>query len=730
MALSGSISTNGASGEGDGRYYTLSWSASQNIVNNTTTISWTLSTAGGLTQWYVERTLWVKIDDAIVYSKTNEVNRYTGTIASGTKTITHNNDGARSFTVELQGAVYYSYITCTGSQTFTLDTIARASGLSVSNGTLNTQQTITADRKSSSFTHTLTWECGSYSDTIATKSSATSWSFTPPLKLANAAPYGTQVSCTFKLTTYNGSTAIGSTSKSVTLTIPTTVKPTCSLTLSDTKGYLATYGKYIQGQSVLHVVVNASGVYGSKISSYSTSVNGTTYTSNTFNVNNLITSGTKTINTTVKDSRNRSATASSSIDVLEYNPPKITKFSVHRCNQDGTENNRGTYAKISYAYTITDLSSKNSNACVLKYKQSGGSTWTSVTITPTSYNMSGSEIISADDAHSYDISITVTDAFTSATSTTSVSTGFCLYHIPASGKGIAFGGIAESDGFSVQIPATFTQSIDARERIYMGGNKQTDDEKQIYFQSTSNATNPHSIRIYGGNGNSETAIGVYDNQNSRGIASYNDVNSQITVHRLTHFSNGLTEQIPVIGEDCNTLLRSGEYYINSNGTNRPNNTNGWLTVRSLGTGASYCSQEYITYTGNRYRRMCDNGTWGAWIQEADFVIQQGTSGIWTYRKWNSGIAECWGQEQSFQLNTGWHRSPKLPFSVVSPENSHVQVTPWYGDTTNDHRTARNTIITVGGQYDDGSLSIYERNYDGTVATGYSAYEYYIQCRWK
>lgn len=27
---------------------------------------------------------------------------------------------------------------------------------------------------------------------------------------------------------------------------------------------------------------------------------------------------------------------------------------------------------------------------------------------------------------------------------------------------------------------------------------------------------------------------------------------------------------------------------------------------------------------------------------ADVIVEQGTSGIWTYRKWNSGIAECWG----------------------------------------------------------------------------------------
>lgn len=26
----------------------------------------------------------------------------------------------------------------------------------------------------------------------------------------------------------------------------------------------------------------------------------------------------------------------------------------------------------------------------------------------------------------------------------------------------------------------------------------------------------------------------------------------------------------------------------------------------------------------------------------DYIIEQGTSGIWTYRKWKSGVAECWG----------------------------------------------------------------------------------------
>ena len=27
--------------------------------------------------------------------------------------------------------------------------------------------------------------------------------------------------------------------------------------------------------------------------------------------------------------------------------------------------------------------------------------------------------------------------------------------------------------------------------------------------------------------------------------------------------------------------------------------------------------------------------------KCDYVIEEGTEGVWTYRKWSSGIAECW-----------------------------------------------------------------------------------------
>jgi hypothetical protein len=48
-----------------------------------------------------------------------------------------------------------------------------------------------------------------------------------------------------------------------------------------------------------------------------------------------------------------------------------------------------------------------------------------------------------------------------------------------------------------------------------------------------------------------------------------------------------------------------------------------------------------------FRIKTSTGTWGEWdcIKTSnhmpDYVVAQGKSGDWHYRKWNSGLAECW-----------------------------------------------------------------------------------------
>lgn len=122
MALSGSLTTTAYSG----RYYTLSWTATQDVGTNTSTVSWTLSCTGGTNNWYAERTLYVVINGKAVVNKTARVERYKGTIATGTTKITHNTDGTKSFSASVSAAVYGSSVNCTGSKNFTLNQIPRA----------------------------------------------------------------------------------------------------------------------------------------------------------------------------------------------------------------------------------------------------------------------------------------------------------------------------------------------------------------------------------------------------------------------------------------------------------------------------------------------------------------------------------------------------------------------------------------------------------------------------
>lgn len=77
----------------------------------------------------------------------------------------------------------------------------------------------------------------------------------------------------------------------------------------------------------------------------------------------------------------------------------------------------------------------------------------------------------------------------------------------------------------------------------------------------------------------------------------------------------------------------------------------------VGDGKKYGLQirDELTRENSLSWRQHINGSWKDWRKlidsknisdyvttPADYVVEQGTSDIWTYRKWNSGIAECWG----------------------------------------------------------------------------------------
>lgn len=499
MALSGSVETNKYEGA---RYYQVTWTATQDKANNKSTISYEVKAVGRTsdTAWWAERTLKVVIAGTTVIDKTNYVERWEGTIKTGTITVSHDTNGNKSFDISIQAAVYVSSISCSGSKSFTLDQILRKSTLAASNGTLGTSQKLTVTKQSSSFTHTITYTCGNATGTICTKSSATSIDWTPPLNLAAQNTTGEKVSITLKIETFNGSTSLGSNTKTISCDIPSSVIPSVSFTLADAMGYSGTYGGYVQGISKFKIAVTASGNQGSTIKSYKVVADGKTYADASITTDVINGSGTLTIQVTVTDSRGRTNTATKTATVLAYAVPKISDISTVRCNSDGTPNSTGAYLKIIFSAAITSLNSKNTATYVLKYKKASDSTCTTVTLTSFTGNYSvtnGTYIFAADTASSYDVTLTATDAFNSSSRSTTGNSSSKLFSFLAKGMGFAFGKVAELTGY---LDVAFKTMF--RDHVYFKN------DKDIYGTTSSGAT--HNVfSPMDSNGNTCIGYGPY-----------------------------------------------------------------------------------------------------------------------------------------------------------------------------------------------------------------------------
>lgn len=455
MATSGSFNTSGY----NGRYLKFSWTEkSQSIEDNTTTISWTLKGAGTAPSgYYLSGNFKVVIDGKTVYSrgKDDRIQLYNGTeVAKGEVTLTHDDKGEKSFTASAQAGIYTFAVNCTGSGTFTLDTIARASQPSLitwpetTNDVGNFGDTISIhmNRNSDAFTHTVRYAFGSKSGTIATGvTTGTTW--TIPLSFMDLIPSNTSGSGLIYVDTYNGSQLIGTKYTGFTATVPASVKPSCTMTLDDVTGADDIYGSPVIGLSRIKIVATGKEAYSSPIT-YKITANGETFNTATATTSVLNGSSAR-VQVTVTDARGRSASSSYDMTLLRYSAPVVSALSVHRCDEDGSANDRGEYVKITFSAAVSSMSSKNTASYTLKYKKTSATSWTSVPLSALAnkYSVTNYEyILAADGSSAYDISVTATDRHsTSPPRSTSASTAFTLINFHASGTALRFGGVAQEE---------------------------------------------------------------------------------------------------------------------------------------------------------------------------------------------------------------------------------------------------------------------------------------------
>lgn len=462
---------------------------SQNIDNNKTVLYWEIRgwyTTTDPNYWFSNKTndLSVNINGSTVFSRsyTNEAQVSIGTnhpvgnklvIASGTAPVTHNSNGKKNVAVSWSFAAHWNpaVYTWSKSQNVDLTQIPRATTptLSKSSVAFEAAVTITTPGASDNFVHKLTYAIGSASGTIASDVvDSTSW--TIPADLMKQIPNSTSGVIKITCVTYLDGTEIGQKEVNFTAKIPSSIVPTLEVTVAEAASIPSGISGYIQSRSRLRVTSTAVGQYGATIKSYTTTVEATPYTGEEITTNTISGSGTIPVKVVVTDSRGRSTTKYVNITVTAYSLPKLTAVNAYRCtgSADATADKDGAYVCVTPRGVITSLGEKNSKSCVVYYKKTKESFYSSKSLTMSDYTLDGEYIIipmAASDG--YNIYVVLQDGFDKTTYVVpTLMAGAAYVHCPKDRRGMGLGKRLEGSGLEVGWPAEFFYDLTVLGNIY------------------------------------------------------------------------------------------------------------------------------------------------------------------------------------------------------------------------------------------------------------------------
>lgn len=503
--------------------------------------------------WNTRCSAYIKLDGTKILTYTGGFEVGTSWVQIGnsvTKTVSHGADGKKTITLEgyFDSLGLTTKLTdLTVSDDITLKTIPRASSftLSASSVTIGSDAlAVSITPAASSFTHTVTWAIGSHSK--ATSRVSTSASYTIPTSWLDAIP--DSVSGTGKVTvdTYSGTTKIGSASRSFTAKVAADVLPTVGAVsvLRVDADVPAAWSVFIAGHSKAQIrVASCTPGTGSSIQSITISGGGFSKTVQADQANvttSVLPAGEIAYTVKATDARGRSASViSDPIQVQPYTPPAFSGFSAVHTDETGMESEDGTCLLVVPMYTAASVYGDGGvfnvtgvKACV---KAPGDLSYgEEVALDPST----GAILIPSASAEStWEVKVTVSDTFTSIARSAVVKPAQYAIDVHSGGTAVAFGKVSETDGCT---------DMTGYEKTYLGpqsflGGEGSALEKKLYFVTPDGVTYPHKVRFYGGNGESQTAVGLYDDaigESAVGIIwNYNDVLRTLNV-KIPLVSNG------------------------------------------------------------------------------------------------------------------------------------------------------------------------------------------------
>ena len=315
--------------------------------------------------------------------------------------------------------------------------------------TVNFSNTYISDLK-----HRVVWTVGGQTSSVETSTGATSASITIPSAWMSEVPNSTYITASVQVTTYKGSTQIGSAStKTFTVNVPSNVVPSIgSITCSIKDPNAGMAGKYIQNTTGVYIQMNnvSAGTGATLQTTITFSCNvqeSATYDSGNkkITINKLANSGTITFSVSIKDSRGRqSNVATASISVVAYALPAITVASAYRCRQSGIADENGTYASIRIVanYSTSGGNTMTINSTYFRTEQPGSQTTAQNNMSSGVSYIIGNGNLSP--SLSYSVRFTVTDSLGNViTKDVRVQTSAFAIHVKNGGTGVAFGKTSE-----------------------------------------------------------------------------------------------------------------------------------------------------------------------------------------------------------------------------------------------------------------------------------------------
>lgn len=221
----------------------------------------------------------------------------------------------------------------------TLDVPDLSTTAEASDFVLGSRLDVTMNRAYDTYTATVELRVGSYR---ATKTGVTaSTYFDTDIAWSDAYQNDSQGIASLYVTTYDGSTVIGSTYTVINAIVPESVKPSANVVLEALGGF---NNQFLLNKSRAKITVNPSGSYGSSITGQMILFGNESSEEEEFTFSTVSEVGSIPWSVTVTDSRGRTNTYSGTVNVIDYTEPTISAVQPYRCLSNGTFSSSGTYA--------------------------------------------------------------------------------------------------------------------------------------------------------------------------------------------------------------------------------------------------------------------------------------------------------------------------------------------------------------------------------------------------